>query len=380
MSSMTPTANKYETGFKPGLFLFLYALLGLFAGWIPVLTKSTLLITRFPVSVALLCGYCALVVLLTSLVDRCDKDDAVGAFHLIGRWFMWGGALLAAFSISLLVTHTLYADDLRNADKLSAVGAVSSVLFSFFAYLLLRQRKSETSATRTPKRARASGLKTALAVVLCLVAGTMFYQRFMENKAHEAQLAQADEQRRRLAKPWNIDMETLRGGMTVQEASALLRKDGHTAKCYSDLRSEERSRPDDKSICWIVIGEAWGIPALSSTFAFTDDGLRSNIVRFPDTAWDQIQNKLDQFGQRLPQSFGIEPLTGGPILGWRLNSGLVFAAAAPRGRELTVLWTAKQDVAKDHCPYQGAAARRNPEGFTVPIRQLWPEIDCTKPR
>ena len=54
MNAKTSTANKCETGFLPGLFLLLYALLGVFAGWIPVLTKSTLLITRFPVSVALL--------------------------------------------------------------------------------------------------------------------------------------------------------------------------------------------------------------------------------------------------------------------------------------------------------------------------------------
>jgi hypothetical protein len=43
-----------------------------------------------------------------------------------------------------------------------------------------------------------------------------------------------------------------------------------------------------------------------------------------------------------------------------------------------VLWTAKRDVAKNHCPYQGVAARRNPEGCTVPVRELWPEIDCAK--
>lgn len=380
MNAKTSTANKCETGFIPGLCLFLYALLALFAGWIPVLTKSALVITRFPVSLALLCGYCALVVLLTSLVDRCDRDAAVGAFHLIGRGFMWGGALLAAFSFSLLVTRTLYADDLLNVGTLSAVGAVTSVLFSFFAYLLLRQHNAGMSSPRTTNDPRTNGLKTALAVLLCIIASLLLYQRYTEKQSRDANYARAEEEQRRSAKPWRIEFEALRGGMTVQEVSTRARQDGHFAKCYGDLRSEERSRPGDTNICWIVIGQAWGIPALSSTFGFTDDGLRSNFVRFPDTAWDQVQSKLDQIGQRLPQSFGIEPLTGGPILGWRLDSGLVFAAAAPKGKEITVLWTAKRDVANDHCPYQGAAAKRNPEGYTVPIKQLWPEIDCTKPR
>ena len=375
---MTISTNTHETRFLAGFLLFLFGLLGLFSGWIPVLTRSSILISKFPVTVAMLCGYCSLVVILSSTIDRFDKDASVGAYRLIGRWFMWCGVFLAAFSISLVVTRTLYADDLLKSVKLFAVGAVTSVLFSLFAYLLLRKQRQIVPTNRRKGIARKDWIKVGLAIILCLVAIQMLYQRYVENQAREASYAAEDEETRRSAKPWIIELEALHGGMTVKEISALARKDGHNIKCYSDLRSEERFRPDDKSACWATVGNVWGIPALNSGFAFSDDGLRNNVLHFPESSWNQIQQKLDQIGQRLPQTFGTEPESGGSVFGWRLNSGLVFSAAPPKGKEVTVLWTAKIDVARDHCLYQGTAARRDPHGYSVPIKQLWPEIDCSK--
>lgn len=377
---MIPSTHRTETRFVPGLLLLLFGLTGLFAAWVPVLTRSTIMITGLPATVAIACGYCSIVVILCSAVDRADGAATVGAHRLIGRWFLWGGVLLAAFSISLMLTHTLYADDLLNFGKFSVVVAITASIFSLFAYLLQQGQKTKKSRIWNQTTTDGSWKKNGLAVVLCLAASLMLYQRYAEKQKHDANAAARDAAERSSAKRWSLDMEAFQGGMSVQEVRKLAQTTGHFLRCYNDLRSEERVKQDDKSACWINIGNAWGAPALMTAFTFGDNGLRNQLTRFPETSWLRVQQWLDQMGQRLPQTFGIDPETGGAVFGWRLNSGLVFAARPPKGKELTVLWTAKKDVAVEHCPYQGVAARRDPHNYSVQISQLWPEIDCRELR
>lgn len=178
------------------------------------------------------------------------------------------------------------------------------------------------------------------------------------------------------ANQWPFDLDAFQGGMSVQEVRTLAQSKGYSLKCYGNLRSEESVRRDDKSACSVAIENAWGVPASMTAFTFGDDGLRTQLLRFPEASWPQVRQQLDQMGQHLPQAFGIDPETRGAVSGWRMNSGLVFAAAPPKGKELTVLWTAKKVVAIDHCPNQGVAAKRIRQSYSVPIKQLWPEIDC----
>ncbi|MBS1229308.1 MAG: hypothetical protein H6R17_2585 [Proteobacteria bacterium] len=371
---MTSRAIKTETRLAAGLLLLLFGVCGLFAAWIPLLTRSSIMVGEFPARVAMSCGYCAVVVILSSAVDRADGAAAVGAYRLIGRWFLWAGAFLAALSISLAVTQTRYADDLLTATKLSAVVPIGLSIFVLLAYLIGRPAKRQT----TSRRARWT--KPALAIILCAVASLLLYQRYSEKQERTARYAAEDEAARRLAKPWTLDLNAFHGGMSAQEVRALAATTGHSLQCAGDLPSENRLRQDDKSQCWTALGNAWGEPALITMFAFSEDGLRNHLLRFPGSSWAAIEKKLDGMGQRLPQAFGIDPETRSPIIGWRLDSGLVFSAPPATGSELAVLWTAKRDLAIDHCPYQGAASRRDPQGYSVPIKQLWPEIDCDKRR
>ena len=377
---MTTRARTTETRLAAGLLLLLFGLCGLFAAWIPVLTRSSMMIGEFPARVAMICGYCAVVVILCSAVDRADGDAAVGAYRLIGRWFLWAGALLAAFSIALLVTQTRYADDLLTAAKLSTVVPIGLGLFALLAYLIERPATAARPVPRPTASRSARWAKPVLAVVLCAVASLMLYQRYAERQDRAAHYAAADDAERRLAKPWTLDLNAFHGGMSAPEVRALAGTTGHTLRCAGNLASENRLRQDDRSQCWTLLGKAWGEPALIAMFAFGDDGLRNHLLRFPESSWPAIEKQLDSQGQRLPQAFGLDPETRSPIIGWRLDSGLVFSAAPAAGSELAVLWTAKRDLAIDHCPYQGAASRRDPQGYSVPIKQLWPEIDCSKRR
>jgi hypothetical protein len=377
---MKLAVEKARTGFLAGSLLLLFAFSGLFSVWLAPLAGTAATIRDFPAMLAIACGYCALVALLSSVVDRADGDAAVGAYRLIGRWFVWAGAILAAFSIGLVATATRYADDLRNPDKLFFVAAVSVPLIVIFAYLLQRSGKARPPAARKEPAPGWKKLKAGLAIVLCLVAGVMLYQRYTEKLAREAGYDARDEAIRRASKPWSLDFDAFHGGMSVQEVGALARTTGHALRCHGDLRSEERITKDDTNACSLVVGEAWGIPALWTQFNFGEDGLRYQFIRFPEASWPQIEEKLGRTGKRLPQTFGTDPETRGPIYGWRFDSGLVNSARAPRGKEVTVAWTPKRYIVLEYCARQGAAARRDPQRHASEIKELWPEIDCTKLR
>ena len=376
---MTPGREKTRTGFLAGSMLLLYALCAAFGAWLAPLPGATMTIRDFPAVLAIACGYCALVALASSIVDRADREAAVGTYRLIGRWFVWAGAILAAFSIGLLATAARYADDLKNPDKLFFVAAVSVPLIVVFAYLLQRSGKAGPATPRQEPAPGRKRMKAVLAIVLALVAGAMLYQRYSEKLAREAAYAARDEAERRASKPWSLEFDAFHGGMTVQEVRARALTTGHALRCHGDLRSEERIGKDDTNACSVVVGEMWKIPARWTQFNFGEDGLRYQFIRFPEASWPQIEARLDQTGQRLSQKFGTDPETRGPIYGWRFDSGLVNSAPAPKGKEVTVAWTPKREIALEYCARQGVAARRD-SSYAAAVREIWPDVDCAKLR
>jgi hypothetical protein len=375
---MKPAKESVPTGFIAGALLFAVGLGGILSPRLALLIDSTLTINDLPSVVALSCGYCSLVAITTSLVDRVDQDAAVGAYRLVGRWFVWAGAGLAAFAIGLFATRTRYADDLLKPDKLFFVAVVSVALIVVFAYLLQRSGKARPVTQRKVAAPGRNGMKVGLAIVLTLVAGYMLYQRYSEKLAREVGYVARDEAARRASKPWSLEFDALRGGMTVQEVKALALTTGHALRCHSDLRSEERLSKDDTEGCSVVVGEVWGIPALWTQFNFGDDGLRYQFIRFPEASWPQIEAQLDRKARRLQQTFGSDPESGRPVYGWLIDSGLVNSAPGVKGREISVLWTSKRHIALEYCARQDAS--RDAQRRSTEIRKLWPEVDCSKLR
>lgn len=206
----------------------------------------------------------------------------------------------------------------------------------------------------------------------------MLYRMYSEKLARDVRRDVQEEAERSTAQPWEYDLEAFRGGMAQEELQSLFQQTGHSPKCLGDTHLSSRINADDTSACWVVTGSVWGVPALRTAFAFGQKGLRNQVLHFPETSWPQVEKKLDAMGQRLTQTFGLDPETGGPIIGWRMNSGLAFSAPPPKGQLVSILWTAKLDLAEQHCPYQGTAARSDPHGYVVNIKRLWPEIDCSR--
>lgn len=181
-------------------------------------------------------------------------------------------------------------------------------------------------------------------------------------------------------KGWPLELAAFQGGMSVQEVTDLAKANGQVLKCYGNLKGNERVRNDDTHSCWVTLQKAWGVPASMVAFSFGGQGLQTQVFRFPEASWPQVREQLDRMGQHLPQTFGADHETGGPVIGWRTNSGLVLSSAPPKGKELTVLWTAKLAVAADHCSNHGATPKREHQSYTVPVSELWPEIECELPK
>lgn len=366
-TSSAPT----ETRLFAGFLLLAFGVMSLALSRLSPPTDWPVAMTGLASRVALVPLYCALTVILCSLVDRADGEATVGSYRLLGRWFYWLGGCAVALTVALAVTRSNLLVDVLDPRRLIAIVAITAGGCALFAYVSLRSGLPSQQREAQAPAARSGTWKNVLALVLCIVAAIALGQRYREMKARDAAYEAQDESERRQAKPWAYDLNVFRGGMSVDELSAMLQRSGHQPHCSGDLRSENRIQPDDRSNCWTILRTAWGIPARMTAFAFGDYGLRNQVLRFPAAAWPEVEQKLDQMGRRLPGSFGRDPDTHDPIYGWRMDSGLVFSAAPVPGGEITVLWTAKLDVARQYCRDRQAP---------FDVRELWPEIDCALAR
>ncbi|HZX33476.1 MAG TPA: hypothetical protein VFF03_19150 [Rhodocyclaceae bacterium] len=376
MQTSTPTAA-VETRIPSGFILLAYGLLGLLAPLLPLPSGTPFSLDGLPSRVAWLCAPFAAIVILTSLGDQSDGEKAIGLYRRFGRWFWWAGLFTVALSLALAVTRTTFADDLLRRDRQAFVALVTLGIFAFLAFLSQRSSASGQAEEEVSSPPSSNRLKAVLAIVLTAIAGFLLYQRYQDKKARDAGYEAQDTAERRAASPWHHDMTTFRSGQSVEEVRAVLRGSGHSLRCFNDLRSENRLQEDDRTNCWAMIGQAWDAPARSTVFWFGDEGLRNHMLRFPEGSWPQVEKKLDAMGQRLPYPVGRDPDSGGPVIGWRLDSGIIMSAAPAPGTEISVLWTAKGQVARLHCPQQSARGQRGKPGeFALPVAQLWPEIDC----
>ncbi len=362
-----------------GFVLLAFGVLGLLISKIPVPAQLPIALTGLPPLVASLCALCAIVVILSSIVDKADGDAAVGAYPLIGRWFWWLGMTLAAASIGLALARVTYVDDLMRIPRLASAATIMLLALLLFAFLSQQRarRKPQDDTAPSDSSPRKLG-KPIAALVLCGIAGFMLHQRYTEMQAREANFDARDKAERNSAPPWKHDLDAFRGGMSVEEVIAIARSSRHHLRCFNDLRSENRIHESDRTNCHVMIGDIWGIPGLMTAFAFGDAGLRHQLTRFPSSSWPLLESHLDTRGRRVNVFIGLDHETRQKIIGWRIDSGLIMSVPPAAGSEITVLWTAKEQIATEHCPYQGPAAKRNPQRFTLPVTELWPEIDCRR--
>jgi hypothetical protein len=367
----------------PGLLLIGYGIIGNIIAKASLPTGLAISTTGLPPLIASVCALCGLALLISTFVDRADGAAAVGAYRLVGRWYLLVGLLCVALSIALATTRTTYASDLMYPDRLLVVAALTASLFAVLFFTLFgRQHTGQQGRVQkeAPPPGKRRGLKLALAIMLCSVAAFLLFQRVTEHNEREAAYVAEDAAERAAAPPWRHDMSSFRGKQTVAEVQEIVRRDKRMLRCPRNLRSENKLEEDDRINCWAIIGQAWGLEARGVAFWFGDEGLRAHMVRFADSAWPELERHLDAVGERQSLSLGNDPDSHAPIIGWRIESGLIMSAPPKRGMEIPALWQSKEKLAREHCPYQGAyRSKNNPQGFTLPITKLWPEIDCRKP-
>lgn len=376
---MNPITNNAPR-FFPALILLGYSMATLFAARLPIPANWPVATQGLPTQIGPWAVYCIVVGLLCAWVDRADGVHAVGAYRLFGRWFWLAGTVIVALSVGLALSRISYPDDLLRPGRATVAGIVALVTFVVLSYLSQQRQpptvRHEAIPTKRPGERRTKAL---LATVLTGIAAFMLYQRYAEKVDNDRSYDQRDFEERQVAAAWQHDVDFFRGGETVEEVTAKMRRERYNLRCYSDLRSEERLQADDRSSCWANIGVAWEQPALAIGFAFGEHGLRDYVLRFPGSSWNGVQSYLDRTGRRLDLTLGADRETNGPVFGWAFASGLVMSAAPAPGGQITVFWQAKDEVAKLHCPYQQPRrAKVNPNGITVPLSKVWPGIDCDK--
>lgn len=365
----------------PGLLLMTYGIAFSVIARMSLPSGLAISTTGLPPLIASVCILCGLALMTSTCVDRVDGDAAVGAYRLVGRWYLVAGLFCLASSIALAITRTTYFSDLFYPDRLLMVAALGGGLFALLYFIFMGRQRSGNQAKDNKKATSPSNsprAKLLLATTLGIVAASLIFQRVTEHNEREAAYAAEDAAERAAAPPWRHDMNTFRGKQTVAEVQEIVRRDKRMLRCPSNLRSENKLEEDDRINCWAMVGQAWGLEARGVAFWFGDEGLRAHMVRFPDSAWPDLEKQLDSMGQRQSLALGIDPDSHVPIIGWRVDSGLIMSAPSKRGVEISVLWQSKEKLAREHCPYQ-RRIRSNPHGFTLPITKLWPEINCQKP-
>ena len=378
---MNASSTASRTRIFGGAMLFFLGLVLLLAGRFSLSLGLFMAVKGAPSMLGAVSAYCGLAVFLSSLVDRLDGGDGVDAYAHIGRWFWWLGLPALALAAWLVVIGVGFPGlAVGGRWVLASAAAACSVLLVAYQ----GQPKVSRRAAKSPDGAGGSGrFKTGLALLLMLVAGWLGIQRYNEYRDGEQHYAERDEAERRAAPPWLHEFDSLPGGLSVDALKTRTAAGGHRLTCFTraELQPENRLQDDDTHNCWTNIGQAWGLPARMAVFGFGDNGLRAQMLRFPDTAWPGVKAYLDRIGARQEETFGIDPASQRPIIGWRIASGLIFSSVPLAGEDVIVLWHAKDELARLYCRYESnPAAARRMHGYVVQVSALWPEIDCRQLR
>lgn len=345
-----------------------------------------------PVLAGIVAGYAGLVILLTSLADRLDTRPA-GAYRDFGRYFLGPGMVAAALGIGLAVTQIRDATDLLIPRLAIPAVTVSAILIAVFAYLLARTgtpqpqpqaamaagpgKTGQPASVKQPAAAPGQTLKGFLALVLIAAAGYLLNQRFTEHREQQDRYAQIDQQERASAPPWTWHFDDFAPGTPSPDIQARLNRAGFRVYCpQRDLAANEKVLPGDHRNCWTLLKSAHGIPARVVSFGFNERGLTAQLIRFEPQEWAAVTSFLDNNGRRLEANFGRSGVNGPPVIGWRVDNGLVMSAESAPGEDITVLWMARDIFLREECAERQKAIAAGQRRAKVPVESWWPGVEC----
>lgn len=133
---------------------------------------------------------------------------------------------------------------------------------------------------------------------------------------------------------WTYDFSTFHKGRTQDELAAQLKRNGFDVKC----REYPGVAKDDVFICQVFLTKVWGIPSNEVDLFFNrDKELTSVLFTFPADQYPAITQKLNQYGQKSNEDYGIDP-DGGKIEVWKTDNGTAMTSSVPASVGIRVYW------------------------------------------
>lgn len=154
-------------------------------------------------------------------------------------------------------------------------------------------------------------------------------------------------------KHWTYDFSTFHKGRTQDEVTAQLQRDGFKVRCleYPGVAK------GDVFTCQVFLTQVWGIPSNEVDMFFNrDKELTSLLFTFPADQYPAVTQKLNQYGQKSSENYGIDP-DGGKVEAWITDGGVAMSSSAPAATGIKVYWV-RHDL-MDNAGTQAAAGPAN---------------------
>lgn len=177
------------------------------------------------------------------------------------------------------------------------------------------------------------------------------------------------------APSWQYDIRAFAGGQERQDIEVMFRNDGFRVRSVSD----SGIRPEDKSSCWMIVKDAWGIPALHvSAFFDQENGLNSVRLSFAPDQYPAVTRQLNLYGRKIQSYLGMDGVT--PVDGWILDNGIVTSSSSPdKVNGIVAYWVSREIIEQDINAYLQSKKSRSyrdtkglSDAFVAEVRSYWP--------
>lgn len=141
---------------------------------------------------------------------------------------------------------------------------------------------------------------------------------------------------------WKYDFLSFHKWQTIKDIEKMLAQDGYTYEC----KEQRGIAPTDTSLCFVLLREAWGIPAtVAELFFDANRNLTSIVIRFVAEQYPNVIGRLDKMGPRIKDNFKDEGASKKTAT-WKLSNGYIHMIHKPGdGKDIMIYWL-NHDLAK----------------------------------
>ncbi|MCE1227429.1 MAG: hypothetical protein LWW87_13265 [Geobacteraceae bacterium] len=135
-------------------------------------------------------------------------------------------------------------------------------------------------------------------------------------------------------KHWTYDFSTFHKGRTQDELEVMFKKAGFEVRCleYPGVTK------NDVYTCQVFLTKVWGMPSKEVDLFFSrDKTLTSMLFTFPADQYPAVTQKLNQYGQKSNEDYGIDN-EGGKVEAWITDGGVAMSSSTPVPAGIRVYW------------------------------------------